>query len=146
MISAPNTEAELMTRAEQLAGKTLGELATIYANQVPDNLLIEKGWVGQFCEKLLGASAGSLPEPDFPHLGIELIPVGDTPLVYIPKLLCTQISDGIRFMHIYDNPLFRDRSRNQSEISHFLLVRRTAHHTSVQFSCLQSKNCCATSL
>jgi len=39
---------------------------------MPDNLLIEKGWIGQFIEQLLGATAGSLPEPDFPQLGVEL--------------------------------------------------------------------------
>jgi len=32
----------------------------------------EKGWIGLLLEQVLGASAGSKPEPDFPHLGIEL--------------------------------------------------------------------------
>ncbi|NVJ59042.1 MAG: DNA mismatch repair endonuclease MutH [Gammaproteobacteria bacterium] len=72
MITPPSSEQELLCRAERIAGKTLGELANTYASQIPSNLLFEKGWVGQFCEKLLGASAGSLPEPDFPQLGIEL--------------------------------------------------------------------------
>jgi len=31
-----------------------------------------KGWVGLLLEHVLGASAGSRPEPDFPELGIEL--------------------------------------------------------------------------
>jgi len=40
--------------------------------KVPKDLKKEKGWVGLLLEKILGASAGSRPEPDFPHLGIEL--------------------------------------------------------------------------
>ena len=40
--------------------------------KVPKDLKKEKGWVGLLLEKVLGASAGSKPEPDFPHLGIEL--------------------------------------------------------------------------
>ncbi len=39
---------------------------------MPADLKREKGWVGLLLEKALGASAGSRPEPDFPHLGIEL--------------------------------------------------------------------------
>jgi DNA mismatch repair protein MutH len=40
-------------------------------------LLNAKGWIGQLIEHCLGAQAGSLPMPDFPHLGVELktIPV-----------------------------------------------------------------------
>ncbi len=75
----PQSVEELMCRAENIAGKTLGELSQEFATLMPDNLLTEKGWVGQFIEKVLGASAGSLPEPDFQNLGIELktIPVDD---------------------------------------------------------------------
>lgn len=39
---------------------------------VPTSLHREKGWIGLLLERALGASAGSRPEPDFPHLGIEL--------------------------------------------------------------------------
>lgn len=39
---------------------------------MPENLNKEKGWIGLLLEHQLGASAGSRPEPDFPHLGIEL--------------------------------------------------------------------------
>jgi DNA mismatch repair protein MutH len=50
----------------------LGELATQYQLAIPKNLTKEKGWAGLLLEHVLGASAGSRPEPDFPHLGIEL--------------------------------------------------------------------------
>lgn len=39
---------------------------------MPLDLKREKGWIGLLLEYTLGASAGSKPEPDFPHLGIEL--------------------------------------------------------------------------
>jgi len=51
---------------------TLGEAASLAEIVVPENLNREKGWIGLLLEKILGASAGSRPEPDFPQLGIEL--------------------------------------------------------------------------
>ena len=71
-IEIPKTEHELLTRAQQLAGLTLGEIAQTAGIKVPVNLNKEKGWVGLLLEHVLGATAGSKPEPDFPNLGIEL--------------------------------------------------------------------------
>lgn len=71
-INTPQTEKQLLDNAEQLAGKTLGELAASVNIKVPVNLNREKGWIGLLLEKLLGATAGSQPTPDFPELGIEL--------------------------------------------------------------------------
>ncbi len=78
-VTPPLSLDELMQRAEALAGFSLGELAEQNKANLPPNLLTEKGWVGQFFEHLLGATAGSLPEPDFPHLGVELksIPINE---------------------------------------------------------------------
>jgi len=71
-VEIPQNEAELMERAYSLAGLTLGEIAQNLGIVVPENLSKEKGWIGLLLEQALGASAGSRPEPDFPHLGIEL--------------------------------------------------------------------------
>lgn len=68
----PRSEAELLERAQNLAGMTLGEIADSINVAVPKDLKREKGWIGLLLEQVLGASAGSRPEPDFPHLGIEL--------------------------------------------------------------------------
>lgn len=68
----PKNETELLTRAQNLAGMTLGEIAATINVEVPKDLKREKGWIGLLLEQVLGASAGSRPEPDFPHLGIEL--------------------------------------------------------------------------
>ena len=62
----------MQQRVDSIAGMTLGDLALEMGFRTPENLLREKGWVGQLLEQALGASAGSLPEPDFPHLGVEL--------------------------------------------------------------------------
>ncbi len=70
--SAPASTLELLQRAQHLAGLTLSELAAELQRQLPENLLRDKGSVGQLLELALGASAGSKAEPDFPHLGVEL--------------------------------------------------------------------------
>lgn len=69
---SPDSIAELMHRAQQLAGFTLAELAAQFAQSLPADLQKDKGTVGQLLEMALGASAGSKAEPDFPHLGVEL--------------------------------------------------------------------------
>ena len=51
---------------------TLGELAQLANIKAPKDLTRHKGWAGMLIEWHLGASAGSKPEQDFPHLGIEL--------------------------------------------------------------------------
>lgn len=68
----PETEADLLERCRQLAGKTLGQVAAELGLGVPDNLQRHKGWVGQLLESYLGADAGNQAEPDFTGLGIEL--------------------------------------------------------------------------
>lgn len=68
----PRSEAELLTKANELAGKRLSDVAHQLSISVPHNLTRHKGWVGNLFEIYLGASAGSKPERDFQHLGIEL--------------------------------------------------------------------------
>ena len=71
-INIPKDETELLKRAQDLAGMSLGEIAAMINVEVPKDLKREKGWIGLLLEQVLGASAGSRPEPDFPHLGVEL--------------------------------------------------------------------------
>lgn len=72
MFPAPQSERELLQRAQALAGLTLAEVAQQCQTMIPDNLLREKGWAGQLLELVLGAHSGSKPQPDFVELGIEL--------------------------------------------------------------------------
>ncbi|WP_422824246.1 DNA mismatch repair endonuclease MutH [Xenorhabdus siamensis] len=73
----PENEQQLLERAQSLAGLTLGELAAQANLPIPPNLKRDKGWVGMLLEYYLGANAGSKPEQDFEHIGVELktIPV-----------------------------------------------------------------------
>lgn len=66
-----------MERAETLAGKTLQHVATLQNRELPEFLTGAKGFIGELFEDYLGANAGSLPEPDFRNIGVELktIPV-----------------------------------------------------------------------
>jgi DNA mismatch repair protein MutH len=72
IVNAPLTETELLDNARGLTGKTLQQIAIGLELQVPENQLKAKGWVGEMIEMYLGATASSLPEPDFQHIGVEL--------------------------------------------------------------------------
>jgi DNA mismatch repair protein MutH len=80
MKQLPKNETELLQRAQILAGSALGELAFQHNIDIPIDSLYGKGWSGLLMELLLGATAGSLAEPDFQHLGIELktIPINES--------------------------------------------------------------------
>lgn len=73
----PESEAELLRRADALAGEALRVVAARVGMPVPPNLRRHKGWVGALVERALGADAGSRATPDFQRLAIELktIPV-----------------------------------------------------------------------
>jgi DNA mismatch repair protein MutH len=73
----PQSEAELLERARAMAGESLAALARDQGVAVRTNSRRAKGWAGQLMELYLGASAGSLSEPDFQNIGVELktIPV-----------------------------------------------------------------------
>lgn len=72
LTSPPGSETQLFSQALSLAGYTLGELALLAGLPVPRDLRRDKGWTGMLLERWLGASAGSKPEQDFAHLGVEL--------------------------------------------------------------------------
>ncbi|WP_253650391.1 DNA mismatch repair endonuclease MutH [Vibrio sp. Y29_XK_CS5] len=82
----PQSEAELMERAHDIAGLSFAELAEEAGMTVPENLKRYKGWVGQLLEWHLGAPAGSKPQQDFAKLGIELKSI---PISYSGKPLET---------------------------------------------------------
>jgi DNA mismatch repair protein MutH len=87
----PNDEGELVVRARGLAGLTLGQAAAQLGLEPPLDLHHHKGWVGNLIERLLGATAGSRDEPDFPHLGVELktIPVNRLGRALETTFVCT---------------------------------------------------------
>lgn len=97
MASTPATEHELLERAQRLAGCSLQQLAHQLDVDVPASLTQAKGWLGTLLEKKLGASAGSLPQPDFPELGIELktLPINNNGLPRESTYVCVvQLDPG----------------------------------------------------
>jgi DNA mismatch repair protein MutH len=77
--SAPRDLAELRERAELLSGTCVAELERAHGLADSASMVHRKGKLGQLIERVLGASAGSAREPDFPALGVELktIPVDE---------------------------------------------------------------------
>lgn len=74
---APRSVDELWQRALSLQDRSIADLAGELGKPLRDPRRW-KGQVGQLLEHALGATSGSLAEPDFAHLGIELktIPIG----------------------------------------------------------------------
>ena len=77
-VPPPRSESELLARADAIAGRTLGDVAVALGLSVPETTRRGKGWTGTVIEHALGANAGSLPEPDFRLISVELktIPIG----------------------------------------------------------------------
>ncbi|HEX2735293.1 MAG TPA: DNA mismatch repair endonuclease MutH [Polyangiaceae bacterium] len=116
-VPEPRSEAELMARAQRLAGMTLGQLAGAMQVEVPAELLRAKGFVGQLLERALGASARSKAVPDFTTLGIELksLPVSDKGVPLETTFVCT--------IRLLDAELAEwDNSRLRQKLSRVLWV------------------------
>ncbi len=92
----PSSEAELIERARRLAGQPLSAIATEVGVPVPGDLRRAKGWIGQLLETALGATGSSLPEPDFPGIGVEMktLPVDERGVPKESTYVCTAPMDG----------------------------------------------------
>ncbi len=97
----PKSEAELLARAQSLAGLTLGQLAAIADKPLPASAQSGKGWCGQLLEQFLGASAGARPLPDFTHIGVELktLPLNAAGLPKESTYVCTVPLKDNRHLH-----------------------------------------------
>lgn len=91
MIQTPDSVAALLKLCEKIAGHSLAELALLADLKMAKDLRKNKGWVGQLIEWHLGATAGSKPEQDFKHLGIELktIPIDQFGKVLETTFVCS---------------------------------------------------------
>lgn len=87
----PRSESELIERAIAIAGLNIGDLATQFDVPIPKSSTRAKGFAGQLLEMALGANAGSLPEPDFRLIGVELktIPVSSQGKPLESTYVCT---------------------------------------------------------
>ena len=95
-VPPPRSEQELLARARELAGRSVGEVAVRLGLRVPDSMRAGKGFAGQLAEVMLGATAGSLSEPDFQHLGVEMktIPVAADGRPLESTYVCTVPLEG----------------------------------------------------
>ncbi len=72
ILHPPVSIEQLMERVYQIAGHSIQQIAHSCHQPVPSDLMHNKGYVGQLIEMVLGAQSGSLAQPDFPELGVEL--------------------------------------------------------------------------
>ncbi|MDZ7754611.1 MAG: DNA mismatch repair endonuclease MutH [Gammaproteobacteria bacterium] len=92
----PASETELLARAHAIAGLSLAELANRYDTPLPADTRSGKGWSGQLLERVLGATAGALAEPDFQALGVEMktLPLAASGRPRESTYVCTVPLDG----------------------------------------------------
>ena len=102
-----------MERARGMAGEQVAALAAGQGVPVPTDSRRAKGWVGQLIESYLGASAGSLPEPDFQLIGVELktIPVNAGGDPRESTYVCTVPLTGEVSLHWRDSNVLRKLAR-----------------------------------
>ncbi len=95
-VAPPENLDALLSRAQRLAGRSLGWLGEQRGDRVPSDIRRAKGWAGGLLERSLGASAGSRAVPDFPRLGVELksLPVDRSGRVLESTYVCTAPLDG----------------------------------------------------
>lgn len=109
----PHTEEELLARARALAGLSVGALASRLDQALRADVLRTKGRVGELVEAALGATAGTLDEPDFPDLGVELktIPVDNTGRVRESTHVCYLSLDDVEEEEWEDSRVWRKLRR-----------------------------------
>jgi len=110
---APRSEEELLARAQAIAGEPLAAIARGHAVAVPRDSRRAKGWAGQLMEAYLGATAGSLSEPDFQLIGVELktIPVNTSGAPRESTYVCTVPLLGESSVHWRDSNVYRKLAR-----------------------------------
>lgn len=101
----PESLDELQRRTQLIAGHTLGDLAQAAQIEVPKDFKRQKGWTGQLIELWLGATAGSKPEQDFAHLGVELktLPISTSGKVLETTYVCYAHLKGVQGIHWHNS-------------------------------------------
>lgn len=107
-LSQPKTREELIRRLDLITGRSLSELAFLSGVDAPYNNRAGKGFAGQLTEIFLGADAGTLSEPDFTSLGIELktLPVGFDLMPAQSTFLCMADLNPERFIPFEQSHLY----------------------------------------
>lgn len=112
-VPPPLSEDEMMERANGIAGLTIGELGRRHHVAIPPDTKRHKGLVGQLMETVLGCSAGSLGEPDFLEIGVELktLPVLKTGQPKESTFICTIVLTEMADTDFEDSLVWRKLRR-----------------------------------
>jgi len=112
-IDPPRDESELMRRARDLAGQSVGQLARRLGRALPADPVRGKGIAGELAERTLGATAGNLDHPDFSALGIELktIPLDEAGHVRESTFVCALDLDQVEREEWQDSRVRRKLGR-----------------------------------
>ncbi len=104
MLDKTTTMLELMAKLDNIAFKTIGALVDEYKIIAPKNLKSAKGWLGNFIELLLGATAAATAQMDLVELGIELktIPVNQDYKAIESTYVCT-LDSNARMINFHDS-------------------------------------------
>lgn len=91
LTNPPRNLQELQYRCQEIANKTVGDLAKELNLDVPKHLLHSKGWIGQLLETYLGADSNNKALPDFSALNVELktIPISTSGKPLESTYVCT---------------------------------------------------------
>lgn len=94
-----------MSRAVSLAGHTIADVAHAVGYRLPRSLHTNKGFIGQVAELVLGATAGTDPEPDFQALGVELktLPIREDGRPLESTYVCQARMSGVESTELADS-------------------------------------------
>jgi DNA mismatch repair protein MutH len=110
---APLSEGELLERARELSGRTVGELGAELGCAVPSDQRRAKGLVGTLMERALGATAESRGVPDFEALSVELktLPVDAAGRPKESTFVCTLPLSRVAELAWAESPVYRKMAR-----------------------------------
>lgn len=108
LVPNPKSVDELMSRAYNLAGKKVKDIASTYNLKIPTDTLHSKGWLGVFLEAVLGADGSNNPIQDFTDLKIELksIPISNDLVPYESTYICVVPLLGNSNVSFYESNFF----------------------------------------
>lgn len=109
----PKDFETLIERLNNIVGKKLDELSKQACVNLPNDPVHAKGFVGELVELLLGASAESLPIPDFPELGLELktLPLDENFKPLESTFICYAPLTDVRNVRFEETALYKKITR-----------------------------------
>ncbi len=109
----PRSEQELLDNAKLITGRKLADIARRLDWPLSPDQRHNKGEIGELIELALGATASSLPEPDFQLIGVELktIPIQQDGRPTESTYVCRVPMDGATGQQWQDSLVYRKLAR-----------------------------------